>query len=460
MKRVLLVTALLALLILNSCNTNSSKQTDSESANCTFASTIAPIIFKNCTPCHRPGQAGPFNLVTYADNKLYANQIKFVTQTHYMPPWPADVTYTHFIDERSLTEKEIAQIKTWVDGGCAAGDTSQLKTPTYPQGSVFGKPDLVLKMQQAIPIKGNGDDQFYIIKFPYQLKHDTFVSHFEFVPHQGKLAHHVNGHLISYEDVKKANVFAGKSYLQDKQNGLANFHKEMGLLNDNGTYPTLMLNVLYYLPGYTPVVYPKSIGGYSLKKKGVLLLKDMHYGPTAEDCVDSSTIHVFFGPKPIRPIQETQLGTFGIAPVEPKLFIKANTEKTFMSKWTSPTDLSVLSVNPRMHWLGKTFLAYGLTPQGDTIRLIKINRWDFTWQYYYSFKHPIKIPAGSTIYAFGTYDNTDKNLNNPFHPPKACEEIKNPLSMETSEEMFQFIFTYLNYQTGDEKIDLELHSTR
>ena len=372
-----------------------------------------------------------------------------------MPPWPADASFTHFIEERILKQEEIDLIKAWVEGGCKAGDTSQIKPPNFFEGSVFGKPDKVVKMQKAIPIKGNGTDHFYMIKFPYELEHDTFVRFFEFVPQQRKLAHHVNGHLINYEPAKKTNVFKGQSYYKDIQGGFENIYKLMGLLNDDGSFPVLTPNTVYYLPGYSPVIYPSQIGGYQLSRKGTLFLKNMHYGPSSKDCLDSSCINIFYGPKPKRPIQETQLGTFGIAPCEPALNIPANEVKTFMSRWKNPMDLSILSVNPHMHLLGKSFLAYAISPKGDTIRLVRINKWDFRWQYYYTFKHPVKIPAGSTIYAFGTYDNTAQNPNNPFHPPRNCMERNDFMSMGTTEEMFQFIFTFLPYQPGDESIDLE-----
>ena len=450
------IPAFFLLLLVLSCGNHSTEENHSKKEQAiTYGGTIAGILFKNCTSCHRPEQAGPFNLLTYADAKRNANKIKFVTQTHYMPPWPANAAYTHFIDERILSNEEIDQIKTWVDNGCLAGDTNQVKAPVFYGGSFFGKPDVVLKMQEAIPVAGNGTDQFYMIKVPYELPKDTFVRFIEFVPQQRKLVHHVNGHLVSYEDAKKKDVFKGKSYYLDIPGGSADIYSLMGLLNDDGSYPLLTPNTVYYLPGYKPPVYPDNIGGYRLKKKGAFFLKNMHYGPSAKDCVDSSTIHIFYGPKPIRPIQETQLGTFGIAPVEPALSIPANTIKTFRSKWVTPTDLSVLSVNPHMHLLGKTFLAYAVTPAGDTIRLIKIDTWDFKWQYYYTFKHPVKIPAGATIYAYGTYDNTDKNPYNPFHPPRDCKERNDFRSMGTTEEMFQFIFTYLVYKPGDEQIDLE-----
>ena len=455
-KHIKFICHLLLIFFAFSCNTKPEEKEKvvTITGTVTYATNIAPIIFKNCSPCHRPNQAGPFNLLTYADAKRNANKIKFVTQTHYMPPWPADAAYTHFIDERILTAEEIEQIKIWVDKGCLPGDTTKITTPVFYNGSFLGKPDVVLKMQKAVPIKGNGTDHFYMIKFPFELKKDTFVKFFEYVPNQRKLAHHVNGHLINYEEGKKKNVFEGQSFYKDIQGGFDNVYKLMGILNDDGSYPVLTPNTVYYLPGYTPLSYPNNIGGYRLNKKGAIFLKNMHYGPSAHDCLDSSTINIFFGPKPVRPIQETQLGTFGIAPTEPALNIPANTIKTFMSRWTVPVDLSILSVNPHMHLLGKTFWAYAITPQKDTIRLIKINKWDFKWQYYYTFKHPLKIPAGSTIYAYGTYDNTDKNPNNPFHPPHDCIERNDFMSMGTTEEMFQFIFTYLPYQPGDEQIDL------
>jgi hypothetical protein len=421
----------------------------------TYADTVASILFKNCTPCHRPDQAGPFNLLSYADAKRNANKIKFVTQTGYMPPWPADAGYTHFTGERILSKGQIDRLKTWVDSGCPSGDTAKVQVPIFYGGSFFGKPDVVIKMQEAIPIKGNGTDHFYMIKIPFELKHDTFVRVIEFIPQQRKLAHHVNGHLLNYEENKKATVFKGKSYYLDVPGGSKDLYKLMGLLNDDGSYPVLTPNTVYYLPGYTPPVYPENIGGYKINKKGSFFLKNMHYGPSTHDCKDSSSIHIFYGPKPVRPIQETQLGTFGIAPVEPALDIPANRISTFMSRWVTPADLSILSVNPHMHLLGKTFLAYAVTPQKDTIRLIRINKWDFKWQYYYTFKHPLKIPAGSIIYAYGTYDNTDKNPYNPFHPPREIKERNDFESMATTEEMFQFIFTYLRYQPGDEQIDLE-----
>ncbi|MBK7856966.1 MAG: hypothetical protein IPJ79_20605 [Bacteroidetes bacterium] len=103
--------------------------------------------------------------------------------------------------------------------------------------------------------------------------------------------------------------------------------------------------------------------------------------------------------------------------------------------------------------IGKKFTAYAVTPQSDTIPLIRINNWDFRWQYFYKCKTLLKIPAGSKIRAEGVYDNTEQNPNNPFYPPRVIGERKG--SMRTTDEMFQLIFNYLEYKKGDENISLE-----
>lgn len=448
---------LLVCLLCFSCSQQNEK---SDLKNITWSEHIAPVIFKNCTPCHRPNEAGSFNLLTYADAIKKAQLIKFVTQTRYMPPFPADVNYTHFVGELVLTEEEIAQIKSWVENGTPRGDSLQEpKAPQFYSGSYFGKPDLIIKPQKPVQIKGNGTDAFLIWKFPYEIEHDTIVDFVEFVPHQRKLIHHVNGHLISYDEKRTFNYFSGESISADIKSQLMEVYKRMHIpytdkLQPN--FPLLTPNTIYYLPGYVPPLYPKEIGGYKLKKHGAFLLNNIHYGPSNADLLDSSYINVFYRKTPIqRSIRESQLGTFGISKIEPEFIIPPNEIKTFHTQYTLTSPISVLSVNPHMHLIGKTFWAFALKPNGDTIRLIKINKWDFRWQYYYTYKHPVKLESGTTIHVYGSFDNRNENPNNPFHPPHTITQGNGVESMKTTEEMFQFIFTYMPYKEGDERIDLE-----
>src|SRR5690348_12979677 len=44
-------------------------------ADPTYTKDIAPILFEHCATCHRPGQAGPFSLLTYRDARQHLTQI-------------------------------------------------------------------------------------------------------------------------------------------------------------------------------------------------------------------------------------------------------------------------------------------------------------------------------------------------------------------------------------------------
>ena len=40
--------------------------------NVTFTKDVAPIFYKNCTACHRPGEVAPMSLLTYKDARPWA----------------------------------------------------------------------------------------------------------------------------------------------------------------------------------------------------------------------------------------------------------------------------------------------------------------------------------------------------------------------------------------------------
>ena len=92
----------------------------------TFSEHIAPIVYENCTPCHRPGEAGPFKLISHHDLAKRSKMIKEVVETRYMPPWPADKNYSTFLNEWGLDENEIQLIQAWVDQGAPIGDENKI----------------------------------------------------------------------------------------------------------------------------------------------------------------------------------------------------------------------------------------------------------------------------------------------------------------------------------------------
>ncbi len=424
----------------------------------TFHQDVKPIIHSKCAICHNPKGAGPFDLISYEDIAKRTKMIEAVVKTKYMPPWPADPKYSTFLNEKSLTDDEINKIIQWAESGKKKG--KHTKDPIIDSILLIEKtkPDLIISMHKAHMTSGLNKDEFFMMKFPFELPSDTFIKKIDFIPDNKQLVHHINGHLITYNDEQKKNIFNGSFSVDTELFSDQDCFEKLDLLNDDNTYPVLTPSVSNYLPGSEQITYPEGIGGFKAKKKNVILVNDFHYGASPTQEKDSSYFHVYFSESaPKRPIQETQLGTFGISEIIPPLVVPANEVKSFTTRARITKDISLLTINPHMHLLGKSFLAYAVNLKNDTIPLIKIDNWNFRWQYFYTFKKMLKIPAGSEIIVEAIYDNTSNNPDNPFDPPQTISErtgFNGKGSMRTTDEMLQFIINYLPYQDGDENIKL------
>lgn len=429
----------------------------SGSENVTFNKDIAPILNKNCAPCHHKGGLGPFDLTSYTTARKKAKTIAKVTASRYMPPWPADPGYSHFVGEKYLSDAEIETIRLWVEQGSkeGSGKAPEYQIPDYT--SAIGKPDMVLYLD---PVELNPDmkDRFFLVKVPGRVPFDTFVRAVEFVAGTPDLVHHFNGHLLLYESGKKKNVFDGNLKVEITSGEYSEDFTKLRLENDDGSRPFRIHSAVNYLPGVYGTAYPDGIGTFRLSRDFAFVGNDLHYGPSDRKVSDKSRINLFFTHvPPSRQTAEIMLGTNGVSPIVPPLKIAPNKVSRHSTRFRINEDISVLTINPHLHLLGKSFIAYAIKPNGDTIPLIRIPDWDFRWQYFYTFKKMLPIPRGSEIVAEAVFDNTSRNPNNPNKPPvEVGERLEfGGASMRATDEMFQFIITYTAYREGDENISLE-----
>src|SRR5436190_12069704 len=101
----------------------------------TFTKDVAPIFFKNCTNCHRPGEIAPMSLLTYKDARPWARSIATQVGKGAMPPWHADPAHGTFLNDRRLSDKDKATLVAWGNGGAPEGTPSDLPpVPTYDSG--------------------------------------------------------------------------------------------------------------------------------------------------------------------------------------------------------------------------------------------------------------------------------------------------------------------------------------
>src|SRR6516164_4991629 len=179
----------------------------------TFNRDIAPIAYHYCSSCHRPGEAGPFPLLTYQDVRKHGHQIVAVTQTRFMPPWLPEPGELKFADELRLSDDQLAKIRIWVEQGMAEGNPADLpQTPKFAEDWQLGKPDMIVKAAQPYELPATGIDQYWNFILPVPIHVTTWVRAIEIKPGDKRLVHHANVYLDRYESSRRMETKKGAGF--------------------------------------------------------------------------------------------------------------------------------------------------------------------------------------------------------------------------------------------------------
>lgn len=404
-------------------------------AQLNWASDIAPILYKNCVQCHRDGGLGHFSLVGYDNAFTNRFEIQNATTTRQMPPWKPDPMYRHYANENRLNDAEIQRISDWVDAGAPAGDLSQAPAnPIFNGDSEVGIPDQIL-LTPFYTVTAT-DDEYRCFVIPNGLNQTAYLRGLEAVPGNHEVVHHI----LVYEDT------TGQGKILDAQTP-----NELGYVNFGGPGVSGARLVGAWVPGSRTTLTPPFMG--VKLSPGADLIVQMHYPKGVTGMSDQTKINLFFTPS-TQNIREVRLAPVlnhsALSLENGPLNIPANTVKEYHAKFTVFQNASVLSVAPHMHLIGRSIVCFGVTLQNDTIPLIRINDWDFHWQGGYFFQKLQKMPLGTKLHAYATYDNTLDNPHQPSDPPQLVTQGE-----ATTDEMMLVYFAFLEYQPGDENIVLD-----
>ncbi len=370
----------------------------SRAAEPTFTKDVAPILYKNCSECHRPGAIGPFSLLTYKDAAKRADFIKDITADRRMPPWKPDAGFGDFRDVRRLSDVDLQTIARWADAGAPEGDAKDLPAPPkFVDGWQLGKPDLVLKMPNEFKVPAGGRDIYRNFVIPIPLDHDQTVAAVEFHPGNKRMVHHALFFLDALGLAKKKDGVDG-------QPGYATFGG-IGILPSGGLGG--------WAPGAVPRRFPDGTGMYLAK--GSDLVMQIHYHPDGKDESDSSsTVGIYFTTKPAKRIVAgiaIRSRKINIPPDEKHHVVIAETEPL-------PCDVHALAIFPHMHNLGREMKVIAEKPDGTTVPMVWIRDWDFNWQGSYQYVDAVALPKGTVLKLEAVYDNSADNPKNPSSPPQ------------------------------------------
>jgi mono/diheme cytochrome c family protein len=343
----------------------------------TFSKDVAPIFYSKCVECHRPTMFAPMSLVKYDEARPWAKSIRARVSTRTMPPWGADPAHGVFKNDPRLSDKEIATILAWVDGGAPKGNDKDLPTvPEFVDGWTIGKPDAVFEMKEPFQIPATGVVEYQYIRIPTGITEDKWLAAIEIKPEARAQVHHV----IAFT------VPAGSPV------------NEAGALGPG--------NIGGVTPNKPGVVFDPGVGRMLNGNSDIVL--QMHYTTNGKATTDRTQVGLRFLKEPPSMVQR------GGSVIQPRFVIPAGDPNAEVrGSRVLQADTILTSLTPHMHLRGKDMTYTAKYPDGRTEVLLSVPKYDFNWQITYQLKEAKRMPKGTEIEVVAHYDNSPQNKFNP-----------------------------------------------
>src|ERR1700730_10956612 len=250
----------------------------------TFNRDVAPILYRSCVLCHRPGEAAPFSLLSYADAKSHARQIAAVTRSRFMPPWLPEEGELKFADELRLSANEIARIQAWLEQGTPEGNPVDLPaTPKFAEGWQLGKPDVIVKATKPYALPASGSDNYWNFVFRAPVDRTRWLKAMEIRPGDKRLVHHANVLVDRQQSGRRQETEPGAGF------GGMELTIESEAFDPDSHF-------LFWKPGSIPYVEPD---GMALRlDKDTDLILNTHLQPSGKPETIQPTLGLYFTDKP------------------------------------------------------------------------------------------------------------------------------------------------------------------
>ncbi len=390
----------------------------------TFTQHIAPLVYESCTRCHRPGEAGPFPLITYRDVKKRAANLLAVMEERFMPPWHPAPGYGHFRGELRLSDEQLATFRAWVEAGKPEGPAAAMPAlPDFPQGWQLGEPDVVLKTSGAFPVPADGRDIYRNFSLPLDLPEDRWLTAIEVRPGDREVLHHV---LVFLDEGQRGRSAEGRD-------------GRPGYRGRGAARATLVGG---WAVGGQPEHLPLGLGIRIPKGSDLTLQSHLH--PVGRATEEQTTVGLYFAKEPPqRTVVSVQLPAFFgfMAGID----IPAGDQDWVLEdQFELPCDVEALTVGGHAHMLCRSMKMRAVLPDGEEVPLLHIPDWDFDWQSRYTFSSAVRLPKGAVVHSELRYDNSEQNPDNPNVPPKRVR-----WGRETTDEMGSVTLLVTPVDQGD-----------
>jgi hypothetical protein len=371
----------------------------SASASPTFAKDVAPILYRSCVKCHRPGESAPMSLMTYEDARPWARSIKTRVVGREMPPWHIDrnIGIQKFKDDPSLSDAEIQTVAKWVDAGAPRGNPSDMPpAPKFASSTEWqiGKPDLVVRYP-AYKVPAVGPDLFGSLYTSLDLEEDRYIKAVE-TRVVGEASRKVVHHALTFT----VSPDAAESQSDGDDS-----------VSTGGQF------LVEYASGKNAEFYPEDSG--LLVQAGLKVKLDYHLHSIGEDVDALVEVGFIFHPKGHVPKNirwSKQLGQH-VSDLDIPAGQMVRTDG--YTRLNRPARIT--AYQPHMHIRGKYQCLELIYPTSSTpmqTEVVSCAHFNYNWHLVYNYADDVApiVPAGTILHTISWFDNTAANKGN--HDPK------------------------------------------
>jgi len=290
-------------------------------------------------------------MTNYDVIQTWAQDIKGQVLAGNMPPWHADPHYGTFLDDRSLTPQQLAQLVQWIDAGLPRGEGPE------PAGD---------RAASSARLAGGAGRADAIITIPVQSVAATGAEPYRYIFAQSPI---LTNAWLRAAVVRPSNTkVVHHSWFAGPEHG--------------GTITGIAL----YVPGRQQGALPEDTG-ISLPARTWLTF-NLHYTPDGQAETDQPELGLYFAAQ--KPAKELKMQAI----LNPLFLIPAGApEYQVKQDYTFDKGVTIYNLYPHMHLRGARMKYEAFYPNGDQETLLSVPRYVFHWQTVYRLATPKHLPA-------------------------------------------------------------------
>ena len=397
------------------------KPLSARGAEPTFAEDVAPILYTNCTTCHRPGGHRPVlaDRLRQREDRT-STRCAIAVASEQMPPWHAEGPHGVFRNDRRLSDADRQTILRWIDAGAKPGDLNKLPPKPDVSGRVgrSARPTRPSPCRRSSRFRRPAPSNTSTSKSRRTSPKTSGSQAIEIMPGAREVVHHV----LVYARAPQA-PRTGRRRAVTPAPAPAGTAAQPARVDSRARagQPARTAASRHAAPAAAPAGHahwhrarPATTSWSSRRaprselRAGTILTFQMHYTAHGHEMKDRTEVGFQFAKE--APDEEIFASAFFNGAFKLPAGAK---DVAVPAEIGAGQPIRIWGMMPHTHLRGTRWQYKLDKPDGTSEIILDVPHYDFNWQTYYMFAKPLEVPAGAKITSMAWYDNSASNKHNP-----------------------------------------------